>query len=212
MSNCPTCGNESRSKFCSPECVNIFYSNKNLTRGKKEIAHNKRLEYSKSPRRCRICNKILEYDSRTNKYCSVGCANKNRRKYSHQNCITCGRTILTGEDKCVACSRNEMEQQKIARFLSGEEDLPADQAKNILLGISDNKCEECGWGILNIFTKKIPLELHHNDGNKENNNRKNLKILCPNCHSLTKNFRFNLKGKQKSSTGRRNSEVAVVSS
>jgi predicted HNH restriction endonuclease len=33
------------------------------------------------------------------------------------------------------------------------------------------------------------LEIHHKDGNNSNNELSNLEIICPNCHSLTENFR-----------------------
>jgi hypothetical protein len=33
-------------------------------------------------------------------------------------------------------------------------------------------------------------ELHHNDGDKTNNTKENLKFICPNCHSITKNYKF----------------------
>lgn len=35
--------------------------------------------------------------------------------------------------------------------------------------------------------EKLPLELHHIDGDRFNNQLENLQILCPNCHSLTPN-------------------------
>lgn len=61
--------------------------------------------------------------------------------------------------------------------------------KNLLfrLGIKDKRCEECG--ILNWMNKDIGFELHHIDGDSLNNEINNLKILCPNCHSQTSNFR-----------------------
>lgn len=52
-------------------------------------------------------------------------------------------------------------------------------------GIKEEKCEMCGrktW-----MGNKIPLELHHIDGNRYNNDFGNLQLLCPNCHSLTPN-------------------------
>lgn len=52
-----------------------------------------------------------------------------------------------------------------------------------------NKCEECGWDKVNIYTGNIPVELEHIDGNYKNNTPSNLKLLCPNCHSLTSTFR-----------------------
>jgi 5-methylcytosine-specific restriction endonuclease McrA len=49
-------------------------------------------------------------------------------------------------------------------------------------GIKENKCEKCGnthW-----LGKKLPLELHHKDGDHFNNELSNLEILCPNCHAV----------------------------
>lgn len=54
-------------------------------------------------------------------------------------------------------------------------------------GLKKYECEKCHtkkWQ-----GKKITLELHHKDGNRKNNILKNLQILCPNCHSQTKNYR-----------------------
>lgn len=53
-------------------------------------------------------------------------------------------------------------------------------------GIKEEKCENC-----NLYTwlgKKIPLELHHEDGNRFNNELVNLQILCCNCHANTENY------------------------
>lgn len=61
--------------------------------------------------------------------------------------------------------------------------------KNYLLEKADRKCEECGWNKVNRFTKKSPLEIHHIDGDSLNNMEENLKVLCPNCHSLTPNYK-----------------------
>ena len=50
-----------------------------------------------------------------------------------------------------------------------------------------DKCQNCGkseW-----LGNPIPLEIHHIDGDKLNNEESNLIILCPNCHALTVNYR-----------------------
>lgn len=49
-------------------------------------------------------------------------------------------------------------------------------------GLKEDKCEICGISIWNGV--KLPLELHHKDGNHFNNDFSNLQILCPNCHSI----------------------------
>lgn len=61
----------------------------------------------------------------------------------------------------------------------------------------NNKCEKCGWGITNTFTNKIPLNIHHIDGNCLNSYIENLQLLCPNCHSLTETHGSKNKGNSK---------------
>ena len=54
--------------------------------------------------------------------------------------------------------------------------------KLIKEGIKPDACESCGntyW-----LGKKLPLELHHKDGDHYNNELDNLEILCPNCHAV----------------------------
>lgn len=57
-------------------------------------------------------------------------------------------------------------------------------------GIKQDCCERCGWGEKPEGSQYTPCELHHKDGNPTNHLLSNLIMLCPNCHSLTKNYRF----------------------
>lgn len=45
------------------------------------------------------------------------------------------------------------------------------------------ECEECGWA-KKAKSGRIPLELDHINGDAQDNRIENLRILCPNCHSL----------------------------
>lgn len=49
-------------------------------------------------------------------------------------------------------------------------------------GLKECKCEICG--ISTWQEVKLPLELHHKNGNHMDNTLENLQILCPNCHSI----------------------------
>lgn len=51
----------------------------------------------------------------------------------------------------------------------------------------ERKC--CCCGNTDWLGNPIPLELHHKDGNKENNNLDNLELRCPNCHYFTDTYK-----------------------
>jgi len=61
--------------------------------------------------------------------------------------------------------------------------------------IKEHKCEIC----LNTtwLDQPIPLELHHENSNHSDNTLSNLKLVCPNCHTTTDNYRAKKKGKSR---------------
>jgi hypothetical protein len=59
--------------------------------------------------------------------------------------------------------------------------------KKHLINERGHKCEGCG--LTEWMGSAMPLEVHHLDGNRCNNDYSNLELLCPNCHSLTGNWR-----------------------
>jgi len=44
-------------------------------------------------------------------------------------------------------------------------------------------CELCGWAVATA-DGRVPLELDHINGDRTDNRLENLRVLCPNCHSL----------------------------
>lgn len=70
--------------------------------------------------------------------------------------------------------------------------------KRYLIEKQGDKCSRCGWGEVNPITKRSPLEIDHIDGNCYNNDPSNLRVLCPNCHSLTTTYKaLNKESKRK---------------
>jgi 5-methylcytosine-specific restriction endonuclease McrA len=62
-------------------------------------------------------------------------------------------------------------------------------------GLKCPECELCGWA--ESVNGRIPLELDHINGDVHDNRLENLRILCPNCHSLQLTHRALNKKKKK---------------
>lgn len=85
---------------------------------------------------------------------------------------------------------NNKSKRKLEDYLNNIVSIQSSKLYNILIkeGIKREKCEFCG--ISNIWNGKLlRMQLHHIDGNSKNNNLENIKVVCPNCHSQTTNYK-----------------------
>lgn len=57
-------------------------------------------------------------------------------------------------------------------------------------GYIEDKCSICGWNKKLEGREFTPCELDHINGNPNDHRLENLRIICPNCHSLTPTYRF----------------------
>lgn len=113
-----------------------------------------------------------------------------------KKCKTCGKEFSTYTENQNFCSSEcynvYRTQLKIDFWLKGDEIYNTQYMplfiKNYLFKIHNSKCQKCGWGNINKHTNKVPLQIHHIDGDCTNNSEDNLELLCPNCHALTENF------------------------
>lgn len=60
--------------------------------------------------------------------------------------------------------------------------------------LKPQQCEECGWAEISV-DGRLPLELDHVNGNSRDHRLENLRVLCPNCHSLKPTHRGANRGK-----------------
>ena len=168
-------------------------------------AKNKKKKY------CINCGK--ELNKHQKKFCSHSCSatfNNSKRclkKLNGENtrhCATCGKELKDYQRKYCSnkCQVIYQQNKYIDKWKNGDVSGVCGEygistiIRNYLLSKSNYKCEKCGWGELNTFTKKVPLEIHHIDGDYTNNKEENLQVLCPNCHSLTETYKsHNKKGR-----------------
>lgn len=112
------------------------------------------------------------------------------------NCQNCGKELLerknTANKYCNnKCQQNHAFRTRKEKFYNGE-NTSSPVIKRILIEDRGYKCESCDnseW-----MGEPITLELEHSDGNYMNNNIDNLKLLCPNCHSMTPTFKGKNRG------------------
>lgn len=114
-------------------------------------------------------------------------------------CLYCGKELDKKQSRntfcSVSCSSKFQSKKKVESWLNGEyngivgKDQLSKAIRNFLLEEANYACQKCGWHEINPFTGKIPLEIHHKDGNYLNNKKENLEVICPNCHSLTENYK-----------------------
>jgi hypothetical protein len=114
--------------------------------------------------KCLYCSKKL--DKRNKLFCSNLCQGKNTRKKIVDKWLN---------NEISACS--------------GKTFLIRPAIRNFLIEENEYKCSKCGWGEVNPTSKNVPLEIDHINGDASDGSFKNLRVLCPNCHSLTSTFR-----------------------
>lgn len=113
-------------------------------------------------------------------------------------CLNCGKELIGDKKRnkycCQQCQLDYQYKLYIERWKNGQElgnkgkyEI-SNHIRKYLFEKHNNSCQICGWNKTNPKSGKVPLQIHHKDGNCLNNKEENLQLLCPNCHSLTDTF------------------------
>lgn len=147
--------------------------------------------------KCLECSNDIPHVGK--KFCSTSCSAiyNNKLRTSKQidvTCITCEKIFKTHNKDAKFCSRDcfnlERKRLKDIEIETGQcKSNDTRRYKKYLYEKYGEKCMKCGWCEVNEYTGKIPLELHHVDGNSDNNTLDNFELLCPNHHALTKTWK-----------------------
>jgi len=118
-------------------------------------------------------------------------------------CLTCGKECIFTHQKTnkycsITCQQEFQYRTYITEWKEGLRDgrkgklQTSGYIHRYILEKQDGKCADCC--IDTWCEKPIKLELDHINGNSEDNTEKNLRCLCPNCHSQTPTFKAKNKG------------------
>ncbi|MFF4080872.1 HNH endonuclease [Streptomyces sp. NPDC001777] len=97
--------------------------------------------------------------------------------------------------------RRSPEELLVAQGPSNTRRVPGDRLKRALVTIGiEERCSMCGTEPL-WRDRPLPLEVDHIDGDWRNNRPRNLRLLCPNCHSVTDTYRGRGKARRNAPAG-----------
>lgn len=202
-------------------------ANKNINNWLKR--QEKIVAYYKNPKLCALCKKPIEYKKRrTNSYCSHSCSatynnisrNKRRNivvvpadyfvtnnggfdlnKYV-KHCLMCGVPISHRSKFCsINCATKYRNLQTEKEIQSGCVVSQERLRMYLLRKVCRCMNPDCCWDWSK--NKDVVLEIHHIDGNSDNNVLSNVMLLCPNCHSLTDTYKARNTGKGRASRRQR---------
>lgn len=160
-------------------------------------------------RKCLNCKNLTKNPKFCSKSCSATMNNQgiNRFKTSKYTCSECKNEYYKSQKFCsIDCQKTSKRKFAVEAWLKGDFTLitiQGEKNKGILLKFfidwfkesKDYTCEgilsngsKCNFREFHPVDNKPGIQIDHIDGDKKNQNKDNLRVLCPNCHWRTKTW------------------------
>ena len=195
MNICLQCNNKTDNpKFCSLSCSGKYQKGR-----RSNLVDRNKL--------CATCGvEFVAKADRKQKFCSRSCSATFSNKYSPKRleiyksrkkfCLWCSEDIIGhGKTYCsLGCKTRYYQKKAVEEWLNNPEKAQTGYSlkkpiRDYLISQAENRCSSCGWNEINPVTRRTPLEIDHINGDSNDNRIENLRVLCPNCHSLTPTYR-----------------------
>lgn len=187
--------NRGQGLFCGRDCAVIF----NSRRRKEASVLNVSCSHCQAPLHRRAG--VVERNRLGLFFCSVqhqhSFYSENpgvKGKFTPKICPGCGKGGLKNTWCSLSCRNTSKNSVFIQNWKAGQESGVvsgggiSSRLRSYLIGQANNVCSRCGWGEINPTTGKTPLTIDHINGKWWENTPENLRVLCPNCHSLTPTY------------------------
>jgi len=119
----------------------------------------------------------------------------------HKKCKKCGKKLDVGAKGDFCKKHSDFNKKRRTRYIQEwligkvlpTKSRPRVWVRNHILSEQNNKCAVCR--LENIWNnKELIFILDHIDGNSDNNDRENLRLVCPNCDSQLPTYKARNKG------------------
>lgn len=147
---------------------------------------------------CLECGKRIPHNKKfCNSSCSASYNNKHRGTKEVKKCIQCGEDFTPNRNSyglfcSLECSTKHRFIEKDKDYLNGKITSMGTLKRHYVYH-NKYRCSICGISSWN--DKKLVLILDHIDGNADNNNPENLRLVCPNCDSQLETYKGRNMGK-----------------
>lgn len=159
-------------------------------------------KYNENPKLCKCCSGKIDYLKRRNDFCSHTCSaklNNNKRNNANYSrykalikCIACSKETKNKKFCCHQCSANYQHVKNMQKIETSGYGHSKESVKKYIRHKNGNVCAICG--ISEWMNKQLVLILDHINGNPEDHNLINLRLICPNCDSQTDTYKGKNKG------------------